>query len=321
MINNFNSALNLHNKLMFGLNPTNEVENAEYKRLLYTSTFYGILSNIITGIFQYDNITDIERLTIDRSFFFNNYVGACKSDEYGFIVAPVVPQGNINVYGEYDEYNVIFSNAENLTYKVNDDNFVLGRLTNMPSVSDCMLCYMYASQLAEIKISVDNSIKLSRKVSLFVGDDNQVRSFKQLFDKVDNGEPLAIVNEYSEDTTKMLSFDKPTSVGEYYDNFRDTVLEFLSMTGLSELYNPNKKERLVTDEVNNTQNIQNTLLKNRVENRKEFINKINDKFNLDIEVALNFSLKDDVDDLFNIDSFGDDSDDSFDDKDGDSYVY
>ena len=298
MINNFNSALNLHNKLMFGLNPTNETENVDYKRLLYTSTFYGILANIITGIFQYDNITDIQRLTIDRSFFFNNYVGACKTVDYGFIVAPVGPQGNINVYGEYDQYNVIFSNAENLTYNVDSEDFVLGRLTNMPTVSDCMLCYMYASQLAEIKLSIDNSIKLSRKVSLFVGDDNQVRSYKQLYDKVDNGEPFAIVSQYDDNNTKMLNFDRPTSVGEYYDNFRDTVLEFLSMTGLSELYNPNKKERLVTDEVNNTQNIQNTLLKNRVENRKEFINKINDKFGLEIEVALNFSLKDDIENLF-----------------------
>lgn len=313
MINNFNSALNLHNKLMF-CNITNEIENVDYKRMLYTSMFYGILSNIITGLFQYDKLTDTERLTIDRSYFFNNYVGACKSLEYGFVVAPVVPQGNVNIIGEFDDYTMVFNNAENLTYNVNDDDFVLGRKTTMPTISDCMLCYIYASQLAEIKLSIDNSIKLSRKVAVFVGSDNQVREYKQLWDKVDTGEPFTITTEYDTDNTKMLSFDKPTSVGEYYDNFRDTVLEFLSMSGLSELYNPNKKERLVTDEVNNTQNIQNTLLKNRIENRKEFIEKINDKFDRDIEVALNFTIKDDIESLFDIGSFNDD-------KVGDEDVY
>lgn len=293
----FNNLIGLHNQLMFGINPQNEIQNVEQKRLFYTSMFYGILSNIITGLFQYNNIEDKERLSLERSFYFSNYVGATKTDNYGFVVAPVVPQGNINIYGEYDDYNIIFANAENKTYNINDDNFILGRKTNMPTVTDCALCYNYASQLAEIKISIDNSIKQSRKVSIFIGNDNEVRELKQLWDKVDNGEPLAITSNYSDDTAKVLQFARPTEVGEYYDNFRDTVLEFLSMSGLSELYNPNKKERLVTDEINNTQNIQNTLLKNRIENRKEFITKINDLFGYDIECDLNFTIKDDIENL------------------------
>ena len=97
-----------------------------------------------------------------------------------------------------------------------------------------------------------------------------------------------------------MEFTQPTTVDDYYNGLRDVLNEFLTTTGLSSLVNPNKKERLITDEISSNDDIKNTLLSNRVDNRKAFIEGINDKFGTVYKVSVDDNIYKTVNNLVNM---------------------
>ena len=103
---------------------------------------------------------------------------------------------------------------------------------------------------------------------------------------------------------KTLSFSTPETISSYYDGLRDILNEFLTVTGLSSLVNPNKKERLISSEISSNDDIKNTLLSNRIQNRKEFIANVNEKFGTDWKVDVDSKIIDTVNGIFDFEKGG-----------------
>ncbi|MBR4004128.1 MAG: hypothetical protein IKI95_08830 [Clostridia bacterium] len=301
-------------KMLYYILPTNQEEEAQLDKIKYFNIWYGVLSNIITAIFDYKNIDKTLRRRLDQSFFVSAYVGAFEYDEVGGLVfAPVVPIGERNAWGEFTEYEAILPDGKRK--KLTLDNAVIGYNYNVPTISDSTMVYQFATDLSEIKISIRNSIILSRICTVIeIGNPNQVDEVLTKFNSMKIGNPIIISKNRTDEEAKSLNIEKPTSVAEYYDGLRDILNEFLTVTGLSSLVNPNKKERLITDEISSNDDIKNTLLKNRVENRIEFIENVNKKFGKNFEVQVNENIKETINDLYN-DVNNYDSDDNNSDED------
>ena len=287
------------NKMLYWILPTNQEEKSNIDKIKYFNIWYGVLSNIISSIFDYENIDKTLRRRLDQSFFVSAYVSAFELDKVGSLVfAPCVPLGERNAWGEFTHYEAILPNGDRKELNLEDS--VIGYNYNIPTISDSVMVYQFAETLSEIEISIRNSIILSRKCNVIeVDNPNATDEVLSKFNSMTIGNPIIISKTRMSEKTESLNIDKPTIISEYFDGLRDILNEFLTVTGLSSLVNPNKKERLITDEISSNDDIKNTLLKNRLENRIEFIENVNAKFNTDYKVKVDENIKETINDLYN----------------------
>lgn len=290
--------MDINKLLFFVLQPANETENALYDKNTWLYIWYGVFSNILTGIFDYENVSSVLRRRIDQSFFNSSYVCAFKDETENVIVAPCTPNGRLNAWNEYTSFFAIM--PDGTEKQINSENAVIGYNYNISTICDSVLAWRYAQSVAELKVSIDNAIILSRKSAIIeVPDKNCLSEVLTQFNNHAIGNPVTVSVERPDTEFKTLSFTPPETLSGFYDALRDVLNEFLTVTGLSSLVNPNKKERLITDEINSNDDIKNTLLANRIQNRKEFIANVNKKFGTDWKVDVDNKIIDTVNGIFN----------------------
>lgn len=286
-MNTFNYG-NLNNMLFYP-RPTNQTDKTLMDKNMWTSIYYRTLSNILMGLFEYDNMTYTLAKRLNYSTFNSTYFGAFLY-ENELVFAPIIPIGEINAWGEYSNYNAVLPNGK---YKqLNHTEVVIGSNFYMPIICDSALCYAYAKDLAELKISIENAIVLSRKSAIIESDNsNEVNELLTQFNSHTLGNPVIIKKSRTTgDGNKTLAFGSSVDIEEYYSAFRNIITDFLTVTGLSSLVNPNKKERLIVAESECNEDIKNTLIQNRIDNRQYFIDEVNKKFNTDFKIQFNESV-------------------------------
>lgn len=296
MYNNF-FGKNMSNMLWW-LVPTNTVEQAMQDKQQSLSIYYNVLSNVIMGLFEYENMPYINKKQLNSASFNSCYFACILFDDTPCIV-PCSPEGQLNTMGEYTKYIALLPNGD--TKVLNRDNAVIGYNLYQPLITDSLLVYNYAEIIAELKLSIKNAIIMSRKQAVIdVPDDNSVNEVLTSFNNHQIGTPVTIKRKRSDVSYNTLSFTEPSTVTDFYNNLRDIINEFLMVTGLSSLVNPNKKERMIVDEVSSTEDIKGTLLFNKLENRKDFIENCNKKYGTNWKVEINRNIEDIMKDITSI---------------------
>lgn len=282
------------NNMLFYLRPTNQTDKTLIDKSIWTDIYYRTLSNILMGLFEHENMSYTLTKRLNYSSFNSTYFGAFKLDDE-LIFTPLIPHGELNAWGEYSSYSAVMPNGENKT--LNREDVVIGSNFYLPVICDSALCYEYAKDLAELKVSIENAIVLSRKTAIIESDNsNEVDELLTQFNSHTLGNPVIIRKSRANGSgNKAMSFGDMSDTTEYYECFRNIITDFLTVTGLSSLVNPNKKERLIVAESESNEDIKNTLIQNRIDNRQYFLNEVNKKFNTDFTFKFN--------DKVNIDNF------------------
>lgn len=282
------------NNMLFYLRPTNQTDKTLIDKSIWTDIYYRTLSNILMGLFEYENMSYTLTKRLNYSSFNSTYFGAFKLDDE-LIFTPLIPHGELNAWGEYSSYSAVMPNGENKN--LNREDVVIGSNFYLPIICDSALCYEYAKDLAELKVSIENAIVLSRKTAIIESDNsNEVDELLTQFNSHTLGNPVIIRKSRANGSgNKAMSFGDMSDTTEYYECFRNIITDFLTVTGLSSLVNPNKKERLIVAESESNEDIKNTLIQNRIDNRQYFLDEVNKKFNTDFTFKFN--------DKVNIDNF------------------
>lgn len=282
------------NNILFYLRPTNQTDKTLIDKSIWTDIYYRTLSNILMGLFEYENMSYTLTKRLNYSSFNSTYFGAFKLDGE-LIFTPLIPHGELNAWGEYSTYSAVMPNGENKM--LNREDVVIGSNFYLPVICDSALCYEYAKDLAELKVSIENAIVLSRKTAIIESDNsNEVDELLTQFNSHTLGNPVIIRKSRANGSgNKTMSFGDMSDTTEYYECFRNIITDFLTVTGLSSLVNPNKKERLIVAESESNEDIKNTLIQNRIDNRQYFLDEVNKKFNTDFTFKFN--------DKVNIDNF------------------
>jgi len=290
---------NFINKLMFFIAPTNDLEESTLEKNRWLQIWYGVFSNIMCGIFTYSNMKNYVKRRINQSFLVSNYVVAFYDEELKDVVfAPCYPSGERNSWNEYTRYNMILPDGKERVLKRDSDKFVIGYNYDVPTINDNLICWQFATTISEIKLSIDNSIILSRFSHLIeVENENQVNEILDFISDQRIGKPFTIAKKRVGTEHKTTNIAPPTSIIDYYDGLRDVLNEFLTVTGLSSLVNPNKKERMITTEITSNEDIKNTLLSNRIENRENFFNEVNEMFGTDYKCEIDEKIYSTVESL------------------------
>lgn len=145
-------------------------------------------------------------------------------------------------------------------------------------------CYLLASCDSSIAVNLMNS-----KVA-FIGlaeDKKQAESMKLMYDQISCGEPAVFVNNNSiSETSFFFNHVKENYVGDSIQELKRSIInEFLSEIGINN-QNYEKKERLVTDEVNANNEEISCNVTHWINNIKEGIDRANSLYGLNISVDI-----------------------------------
>lgn len=225
-------------------------------------------------------------------FFSSYYVGAYKDKDDKLLFTPLEPTGVPNILGDYREFKSLLYNNEQI---LTSNDIVIGCDKTMRTLSDKIVCYIFANKIADVLISIDTAIVDSRINNIFVGSENEIRDMLTSWEKRNIGVPVTVKLPNKDNfDVRAEQLVKPTSVTEFYNSYRDIINEFMITTGLASIVNPNKTERLITGELGAYDGLKTTLYLDKFVQRQKFAKQVNEKYGTNIEVVPNVDI-----DLFN----------------------
>lgn len=185
------------------------------------------------------------------------YVGVIRTEEYGVIYNPCTVGGR-NVF--YEPAYVMMANpllpeVTGKQLEIGTDCSIIKLTPDYIGILD--LIGFYAEKMALASQGIDVNIINSKLAYVFSAKDTaQAKSFKKLFDQITDGEPAVVVDK------KLFNDDGSPNWQLFTQNLKQTYIadqliidlrkiedEFNTRIGIPNA-NTDKRERLITDEVN-----------------------------------------------------------------------
>lgn len=144
----------------------------------------------------------------------------------------------------------------------------------------------YANKLAEAERTMDVNVKACKTPYIFACDENDVLTFKQIFQKVDGNEPAIYADRsLNMDSLQVLQTGVKflgNELQDYKNTVKNELLTFLGVNNVS----VDKKERLITQEAESNDQLIQSFCDIQLEARQKACEEINTKYSLNVSVQL-----------------------------------
>lgn len=259
------------------------------------------MKKICLSMFEWVNLPDsCNARFLEMCLFYNGQAALLYSDDYGFINTMAADGGYINIYGlptEINCYSYRFNERRSLytvdtgAEKGEECILVMNNYERIPTTASVSL---FAYRLAEAQRTADVNIKAQRTPLLITTDQKQYFTLKKMYEEYDGNTPaiFADKNIISPDALKSLKTDAPfiaNDIMEYKLKIWDEFLTFMGLNNLAE-----KKERLITSEVDSNNEVINLNLQALLIPRKEACRQFNEKYGLMGERAIDVRVRSDL---------------------------
>ena len=217
------------------------------------------------------------------------YFAVINTDKFG-----VIPQGcglrGYNVF--YQPTNAIIANPlirKTLEPTIGRDCTIVKLQPNYQGIMDLVTYYADMLAVASEAVAV-NMLNSKIAYTFFADNEAAAASYKKMFDKLASGEPATVINKklINDDGSKnwdLFNRDLKANylVSDILEDMRKIEAMFDTDVGIPNA-NINKKERMITDEVNSN-NIETTCKADLwLESLKKSVKETNDMFGTDISV-------------------------------------
>lgn len=240
---------------------------------------------------------------LEMCLFYNGQAALLYDDDYGYINTMAADGGYINIYGlptEIQCYSYRFNQRRGLyTVDTGEEKgkeciLVMNNYERIPTSSTIDL---FASRLTEAQRTADVNIKAQRTPILITTDQKQYFTLKKMYEEYDGNTPaiFADKNIISSDAMKAFKTDAPFVAKDVMQYKREIWNEFLTTMGISNL--DEKRERMVTNEIDSNNELVNLNLQSLLIPRKEACKQFNEKYGLMGDKAIDVKVRSD---LYNI---------------------
>ena len=262
------------------------------------------MKKICLSMFEWENLPkSMNARFLEMCLYYNGQAALLYDDDYGYINTMACDGGYINIYGlptELNCYSYRFNQRRSL-YSVDvgaekSDECILV-MNNYERVPTAATITLFAYRLALADRCLDTNLKSLRTPLLITTDQKQYFTLKKMYEEYDGNTPaiFADKNLISPDALKAIKTDAPvilSDVMEYKTAIWNEFLTFLGLQNLSE-----KKERLISSEVDSNNELINLNLQALLVPRKEACRQFNEKYGLMGDKAIDVKVRSD---LYNI---------------------
>ena len=247
---------------------------------------FDYFTTIVLNRFKWDNLPQsLEGRFIEKAFYNTGQAFFYKDEKLGFVCLPCEDCSELNIYGEPLAVRVTGHNFS----KIVPLSKGVRILDNDRATPPVIHIEYYVNLLNEVTHTLMMNLRQQRYPYIIPTTKETEFTVKNIFNKIDEFEPVIFTDKtLSDDITgkegiKVLNTGVPFIIDKLQEFKNDITNELYTLLGINNA-NTDKKERMLVDEVNvNNVSIM-TSLDLAFKTRKDAVEQINKKFNLNISV-------------------------------------
>ena len=276
----------------------------EMSMLTNDATYIDYLNRLrllATSLFTWENLDEVAGFGasrfLEQSLFDNGRACFVKDDELGFMVLKVNPSDKLNIYNLPTRV-MAWSIGYEKNYDFDDVVYIMNNELQLPTSQTINLI---AYRLYETERTIDTNLIAQKTPILIEGDTKTILTLKNVYMQYSGNTPFIFGNNQFDISNKLnvLKTDAPYLIDKLTIHKHELWNEALTYLGIDNA-NTDKKERLITDEVESNNDLINFYLNCFYKTRKQACELINEKFLKDSDVKISISLNKDIANLLNV---------------------
>lgn len=285
-----------------------KINETDLSMLINDKTYIDYLNRlkiIAISLFTWKGLDDVAGYGASRFMELNLYEfgKSCflKDKELGFKVLRAMPDDKYNIYYLPSRVRA-YSLGYNEMYDFDDLVYVMNNELELPTLDTVSLM---SYRLFETERTIDINLTAMKTPILIEGDTKTILTLKNVYMQYSGNTPFIFGNKQFDISNKLnvLKTDAPYLIDKLELHKHEIWNECMTYLGINNA-NTDKKERLITDEVESNNDLINFYLNCFYKTRKQACDLINKKYNLNIEIELNKDvlklINDSKSDIFNM---------------------
>ena len=267
--------------------------NKDYVRMVFSNEsaiadYENRMMRICLSMFEWVNLPEsMNQRFLEKSLYFFGRASLLYSEKYGYINLNCASDGFINLYDLPTKLNC-YSHDLHFTRDLYTGNtgkrkdeeciLVLNNYDYLPTYATIQL---FAQKLAECDMTMNVNLKAQKTPVLILTSDEQRLTMENLYNQYDGNKPMIFGdgNVLNMGSIKAIDTKAPYVIDKISEYKKEIWNEFLTFIGVNNVAQE-KKERLVSDEVNQNNELINYNLQSFLAPRKEACKQFNEKFGL-----------------------------------------
>lgn len=241
------------------------------------------LTELAISTFEWKNLPEtIDARFLEMILFRNGGALFFKDDVLGFLALPYATAGKLDIYNIPIRRRA-YSNNGFSDIRTNKDSVII--FNNMLRKNSVQLVEVYARRLWDLDRSIDVNARAQKTPVVLQVAENQRLTALNLYKEVDGNAPVILADKNLDlgSALKSISTAAPFVADKLYQLKTEIWNEALTRLGIPNI-SFQKKERMITDEVQRLQGGTIASRYSRLEMRKRAAEQINQMFDLNIEV-------------------------------------
>ena len=269
--------------------------------LLNDASYFDYLDRmrkIALSMFEWQGLPDsMNARYLEMTLFYKGQAGLLYDKDYGFINTQATDSGYINIYGlpsRIQCYSYRYNEMRDLYIKGSGepkDKEAILVLNNYDRTPTATTLQLFAYRLAQAQRTADVNIMAQRTPILLTTDQRQEFSMRKLYEQYDGNTPVIWADKNSglnPDAVRAIKTDAPFIANDILQYKIAIWNEFLSFLGISNL--DEKRERLITSEIDSNNELVNMNLQSYLIPRKKACEEFNEKYGMNIDVKVRSDL-------------------------------
>ena len=267
--------------------------NKDYVRMVFSNEsaiadYENRMMRICLSMFEWVNLPEsMNQRFLEKSLYFFGRASLLYSEKYGYINLNCASDGFINLYDLPTKLNC-YSHDLHFTRDLYTGNtgkrkdeeciLVLNNYDYLPTYATIQL---FAQKLAECDMTMNVNLKAQKTPVLILTSDEQRLTMENLYNQYDGNKPMIFGdgNVLNMGSIKAIDTKAPYVIDKISEYKKEIWNEFLTFIGVNNVAQE-KKERLVSDEVNQNNELINYNLQSFLAPRQEACKQFNEKFGL-----------------------------------------
>lgn len=270
----------------------NLIQNSMEVNNLTYDDYISRLRLIATSLFTWEGLDDVggNSRFLEQVLYEDGRACFVKDSEKGYMSLRANPSDKLNIYNLPTEIEA-WSIGYNKKFKLNEIVYIFNNEMMLPTR---MTLELMAYRLYETERTIDINLIAQKTPILIEGDTKTILTLKNVYQQYSGNTPFIFGNKQFDISNKLnvLKTDAPYLVDKLELHKHELWNEALTYLGINNA-NTDKKERLITNEVDSNNQLITFYLNCFYKTRKKACEEINNKF-FDGEEKIKIKLNDDV---------------------------